>query len=72
MYAIAILVKFEKHKNNVINTEKMANMKTFNKITHIRHEFMAIGENKFEMHHQPLYYLHSPANVNKKVIKRKI
>ena len=72
MYAIAILVKFEKHNNNVINTEKMANVKTYNKITHIRHEFMAIVENKCEKHHQPLYYLHSPANVNKKVIKRKI
>ena len=69
MYVIAILVKFEKYNND---TEKMANVKTYNKITHIRHEFMAIVENKCEKHHQPLYYLHSPANVNKKVIKRKI
>ena len=33
MYAIAILVKFEKHSNNVIITEKMANVKTYDKIT---------------------------------------
>ena len=43
MYAIAILVKFEKHNND---TEKMENVKTYDKITHIRHEFMAIVENK--------------------------
>ena len=64
MYAIAILVKFETHNK--------ANVKIYDKITHLRHEFMAIVENKCEKYHQPLYYLHSPANVNKKVIKRKI
>ena len=66
MYATAILLKFEKHNNN---TEKMVNVKTYDRITHIRHEFMAIVENKCEKHHHSLYYLHSPANVNKKVIK---
>ena len=50
----------------MLNTEKLAYVKTRNKIIHIRHAIMAIVENNCEKHAQPLYYLHLPANVNTK------